>query len=61
MAMPKIEGLAFRGVASGEAELANGRRVPLPVVKGVVTFRPPVLPTAITLRFARAPSRIEIG
>lgn len=61
MAMPKLQGLEFPGVPSGEAELADGRRVPLPVVKGVVGFSPAAMPTAKTLHFPKAPSRIEIG
>jgi hypothetical protein len=61
MAMPKLQGLVFPGVASGEAELADGRRVALPLVKGVVAFSPTAMPTAKTLHFPRAPSRIEIA
>jgi hypothetical protein len=61
MAMPKLSGVVFSGVASGEAELADGRRVALPVVKGMVTFMPSALPTAKVLHFPRAPSRVEIG
>jgi hypothetical protein len=61
MAMPKLQGLLFVGVPSGEAELADGRRVPLPVVKGVVGFNPAAMPGAKTLRFPRAPGRVEIG
>jgi hypothetical protein len=61
MAMPKLQGVAFVGVPSGEAELADGRRVALPLVKGVVSFSPAAMPTAKTLRFPKAPSRVEIG
>jgi len=61
MAMPKLSGVVFVGVPSGEAELADGRRVPLPVVKGAVTFMPSALPGARVLHFPKAPSRVEIG
>lgn len=61
MAMPKLEALQFLGVTSGEAEFADGRRAPLPVVKGVVTYNPTVMPGARTLRFPKAPGRMEIG
>ena len=61
MAMPKLQGLVFPGVPSGEAELADGRRVALPVVKGVVTFMPSAMPAAKVLHFPRAPTRVEIG
>ena len=61
MAMPKLEALQFHGVTSGEVEFADGRRTPLPVVKGVVTYTPAALPGAKTLRFPRAPGRVEIG
>ena len=61
MAMPKLEAILFLGVTSGEVEFADGRRAPLPVVKGVVSYNPALMPGARTLRFPRAPSRMEIG
>ncbi len=61
MAMPKLEVIQFHGVTAGEAELADGRRMALPVVKGLVTYDPAKLAGAKTLRFARAPSRLEFG
>ncbi len=61
MAMPKLEVILFHGVTSGEAELADGRRMALPVVKGMVTFDPAKLAGAKMLRFPRAPSRVEFG
>lgn len=61
MAMPKLEVILFHGVTTGEAELADGRRMALPVVKGVVTFDPAKLAGAKMLRFARAPGRVEFG
>ena len=61
MAMPKLEAVQFLSVKSGEVEFADGRRAPLPVVKGVVTYNPTAMPSAKTLRFPKVPSRIEIG
>ena len=61
LAMPKLEVIQFHGVTAGEAELADGRRMALPVVKGLVTYDPAKLAGAKTLRFARAPSRLEFG
>ena len=61
MAMPKLEVVQFHGVTSGEAELADGRRAPLPVVGGVVTYDPAKLAGVKTLRFPKAPSRVEFG
>ena len=61
MAMPKLEALQFQGVTSGEVEFADGRRAPLPVVKGVVSYNPAAMPGGRTLRFPRVPSRLEIG
>ena len=61
MAMPKLEALQFHGVVSGEVEFADGRRSPLPVVGGVVSYNPTAMPGARTLRFPKAPGRLEIG
>lgn len=61
MAMPKLEVVQFHGVTSGEAELADGRRMALPVVGGLVTYDPAKQAGAKTLRFTRAPSRVEFG
>ena len=48
-------------MTAGEAELADGRRVALPVVKGLVTYDPAQLAGTKTLRFPRVPSRVEFG
>ena len=61
LAMPKLEGLRFHGVTGGEIELADGRRLALPVVGGFPFFAPAAQPTARRVRFAKAPSRVEIG
>lgn len=60
-AAPKMERIYFRGVPGGEAILANGGRVALPVVKGMVMFDPVALPQARTLKFPKPPARADIG
>lgn len=61
MAMPKLSQVSFPGVASGEVVMADGKRAPLPLVKGVPSFKPTDFPTAKTLRFPRAPSKLDMG
>ncbi|WP_411289104.1 hypothetical protein [Phenylobacterium sp.] len=60
-AMPKLQTVSFRDVASGEVEFLDGRRAPLPRVKGVVTYNPANTPGAKTLFFPKVPSRIDIS
>jgi hypothetical protein len=61
LAMPKLQEIAFIGAASGEVEFADGRRAPLPLVKGVPTYNPTTLPNARRLRFPKAPSKLDMG
>ncbi len=60
-AVPTMTRVIFTGVRGGEAVLADGRVVALPVADGGPNFTPAALPTARTLRFASAPERITIG
>ena len=60
LAVPKMQAVAFHGVTSGEVELADGRRVPLPIKDGTPTYTPTAQPAAKTLRFARPPARMTI-
>ena len=60
-AMPKLERLVFEGVPGGVVAYADGRTAPLPVQKGNVVFAPKDHPGARTLRFPKAPSRVQIG
>ena len=61
MAMPKLTQIAFPGVISGEVVMADGKRAPLPLVKGIPSFNPTDFPTARTLRFPKAPSKLDMG
>jgi hypothetical protein len=58
---PRLKRVGFTGVASGEAVLADGRRVPLPVDDGAPYYEPGKLPGARTLRFPKTPTRITVG
>ncbi len=60
---PKLNGITFKGVASGEAVLADGRRVALPIGNGGVVFRPsvPGVRGATTLTFPNVPSAAEFA
>lgn len=60
-AVPTMTRVVFTGVRGGEAVLADGRVVALPVADGGPNFTPATLPTARTLRFPSAPERVTIG
>ena len=61
MAMPKLTQVSFPGVASGEVITADGKRSPLPLVKGAPTFTPADFPNARTLKFPKAPLKGDMG
>jgi hypothetical protein len=61
MAMPKLTQISFLGVPSGEVILADGKRAALPLLKGVPSFAPADFPTAKTLRFPKAPTKLDMG
>ena len=61
MALPKLSQVSFVGVASGEVIAADGKRAPLPLVRGAPTFKPSDYPTARTLKFPKAPSKGDMG
>jgi hypothetical protein len=60
LALPKPKAILFVGAASGEAELANGRRVRLPLVKGAPAYDPSEIPNATRIRLANAPQKLDI-
>jgi len=60
-AVPKMAGVQFEGAGSGEVVMADGKRAPLPVVRGHPAFMPASFPAAKTLVLARTPSRLLIG
>jgi hypothetical protein len=61
MAMPKLSQVSFPGAPSGEVVMADGKRVPLPLLKGVPSFNPSDFPSAKTLRFPKAPLKTDMG
>ena len=60
MALPTPKAVLFQGVASGEAELADGRRVALPLSKGVPAYDPAALPNARRIRLPAVPRKMDI-
>ncbi len=56
-AAPKMEQVVFVGVGAGQAVLAGGKTVPLPVMQGAPVYQPSVLAGVQVLKFAKAPSR----
>jgi|GEM_PF-499349 len=60
-AAPTMGRILFAGGRGGEAVLADGRAVPLPVMGGGSSFTPADHPAARTIRFAEAPTRLLIA
>ena len=58
---PKLTEVAFVGVASGEAQFADGHRTPLPLDNGAPAFAPAKFPGAVKVILPKAPGRILIG
>jgi hypothetical protein len=58
--LPAPKAVLFLGVPSGEAELADGRRVPLPIVKGAPAYDPAAIPNARRIHLPKAPTRLDI-
>ena len=61
MAMPKLSNVGFVGVPSGEVEFADGRRAPLPTIKGLLTYDPAAQPNARRIRLPRIPDKLDIN
>lgn len=61
LAVPKLTGIAFRGVASGQVVFADGRKVSLPVERGLPVFRPSqsTMRGAVSLEFSAVPSQAQ--
>ena len=57
-AVPKLTAVGFPGAGSGEAVLADGRKVALPVAEGAPYYAPAKLAGAQRLVFARAPTTL---
>ena len=58
---PKLTETLFVGVASGEAQFADGHRVPLPLDDGAPAFAPAKFPGAVKVVLPKAPTRILIN
>jgi hypothetical protein len=61
MVMPKLSNVGFVGVTSGEVEFADGRRAPLPTIKGLVAYDPAAQPNAKRIHLPKVPDRLEIN
>jgi len=63
LAIPKLTGIAFKGVASGQVVFADGRKVSLPVERGLPVFRPsqPTMRGAVSLEFPAVPSQAQFA
>lgn len=59
-AVPKIKRVVLHGAGSGTAIDAKGAARPLPVTAGAPSYDPELMPGIVTLKLARAPSRIEL-
>jgi hypothetical protein len=60
-AAPKMSRVYFKGVQGGEAVLADGRVMKLGALKGLPFYDPTIQRGAKIIRFANAPTLIEIG
>lgn len=61
MAMPTIDRVVFKGVSAGTIVHADGRTAAMRIEKGSPVFEPGRLPTARTLKFAKAPSQVMMS
>lgn len=59
-AAPKIKRVVLHGAGSGSAVDAKGVSRPLPVAAGAPSYDPELMPGMVSLKLARAPSRIEL-
>lgn len=59
-AAPKIKRVVLHGAGSGTAIDAKGVSKPLPVAAGAPSYDPELMPGIVSLKLARAPSRIEL-
>ena len=59
-AAPKVKRVVLHGAGSGTAVDAKGAARPLPVIAGAPSYDPELMAGMVTLKLARAPSRIEL-
>ena len=60
-AVPRMGQVVFVGAGSGEAVMADGRRLPLPAASSGPAFAPARFPGAQRVVLARAPARLALG
>jgi hypothetical protein len=58
---PNLTKVTITGPTSGEVELADGRRAPLPLEDGKPVFDPAKFPGARALRFKTVPAHLRYG
>ncbi|MCE2890034.1 MAG: hypothetical protein ACK5XZ_13565 [Hyphomonadaceae bacterium] len=63
LAIPKLTGIAFKGVPSGQVVFADGRKATLPVEGGKPVFRPSqsAMRGAVSLEFPAVPTYAEFA
>ncbi len=59
-ALPAPKAVLFLGVPAGDAELADGRRVALPLISGAPAYDPAAIPNARRIRLQKIPTRLDI-
>ncbi len=57
---PRVKAATFVGAGSGVAVTADGKTLPLPLIKGAPAYDPAAVPGARTLRLARTPSLVSL-
>lgn len=60
LTLPTPKAVLFVGAPSGEAELADGKRVPLPMVKGYPAYDPAVILGAKRIHLTAVPRKLDI-
>jgi hypothetical protein len=60
MLAPKVKAATFIGAGSGVAVMADGKTVPLPLIKGAPAYDPEAVKGARTIRLAKMPSVVSL-
>jgi len=60
MLAPKVKATTFPGAGSGMAVLADGKTVPLPLIKGAPAYDPDAIKGAKTIRLAKTPALVSL-
>jgi hypothetical protein len=59
-ALPTPKAVLFIGAPAGEAELADGRRVALPLIRGAPAYDPAAIPNARRIHLTKVPTKLDI-